>query len=114
LKLNRRPHSRKFHCSLEQSLHNSDTEKMAVHPHFQSSCQFGATWPQVFAANAVACPRESDCSAPIFELSEKILFLSRTHRVIVPWYDIYRPFSHASAILAILHIGIALFMGYRL
>jgi len=47
-------------------------------------------------------------------LSKSILFLSRTRRVFRLWHVIHRPFSYAFAILAIVHIGIALAMGYRL
>jgi len=47
-------------------------------------------------------------------LSKSVLFLSRTQRVFQLWHVVHRPFSYAFAILAILHIGIALFMGYRL
>ena len=47
-------------------------------------------------------------------LSKSILFLSRTQQVFQLWHVIHRPFSYAFAILAIIHIGIALFMGYRL
>ena len=47
-------------------------------------------------------------------LSQSISFLSRTQRIFQLWHVIHRPFSYAFAILAILHIGIALFMGYRL
>jgi hypothetical protein len=47
-------------------------------------------------------------------LSQSIVFLSRTQRIFQLWHVIHRPFSYAFAILAILHIGIALFMGYRL
>ena len=47
-------------------------------------------------------------------LSKRILFLSRTQQVFHLWHVVHRPFSYAFAILAILHIGIALFMGYRL
>ena len=47
-------------------------------------------------------------------LSKRILFLQRTQQVFHLWHVIHRPFSYAFAILAILHIGIALFMGYRL
>lgn len=47
-------------------------------------------------------------------LSKRILYLSRTQRVFQLWHVIHRPFSYAFALLAILHIGIALFMGYRL
>jgi hypothetical protein len=47
-------------------------------------------------------------------LSKRVLFLSRTQQVFHLWHVIHRPFSYAFAILAILHIGIALYMGYRL
>ncbi len=47
-------------------------------------------------------------------LSQSIAFLSRTQRIFQLWHVIHRPFSYAFAILAIFHIGIALFMGYRL
>ena len=47
-------------------------------------------------------------------LSKRILFLKRTQQVFHLWHVIHRPFSYAFAILAVLHIGIALFMGYRL
>ena len=47
-------------------------------------------------------------------LSKSIMFLGRTQQIFQLWHVIHRPFSYAFAILAILHIGIALFMGYRL
>jgi hypothetical protein len=47
-------------------------------------------------------------------LSKHILFLTRTKQVFRLWHVVHRPFSYAFAILAILHIGIALFMGYGL
>jgi hypothetical protein len=46
-------------------------------------------------------------------LSKHVLFLSRTQRVFQLWHVVHRPFSYAFAILALLHIVIALFMGYR-
>jgi len=47
-------------------------------------------------------------------LSKHILFLTRTQQVFKLWHVVHRPFSYAFAILAILHISIALFMGYGL
>jgi len=47
-------------------------------------------------------------------LSKRVLFLSRTQQVFKLWHVVHRPFSYAFAILALLHIGIALFMGYGL
>jgi hypothetical protein len=46
-------------------------------------------------------------------LRKRILFLSRTQRVFNLWHVIHRPFSYAFAILALIHIGIVLLMGYR-
>jgi hypothetical protein len=46
-------------------------------------------------------------------LSKHILFLSRTQRVFHLWHVVHRPFSYAFAILALIHIGIVLLMGYR-
>ena len=47
-------------------------------------------------------------------LSKRILFLSRTQQVFNMWHIIHRPFSYAFALLALIHIGLALSMGYRL
>jgi hypothetical protein len=47
-------------------------------------------------------------------LSKHILFLTRTQQVFRLWHIVHRPFSYAFAILAILHICLALFMGYGL
>jgi hypothetical protein len=47
-------------------------------------------------------------------LSKRILFLSRTQQVFNLWHVIHRPFSYAFAILAIVHICLALYMGYRI
>jgi uncharacterized membrane protein len=46
-------------------------------------------------------------------LSKRILFLSRTQQVFNMWHIIHRPFSYAFAILALIHIALALYMGYR-
>jgi hypothetical protein len=47
-------------------------------------------------------------------LSKRVLFLKRTQQVFQLWHVIHRPFSYAFAILAMLHICIALLMGYGL
>ena len=46
-------------------------------------------------------------------LSKRILFLSRTRQVFNLWHVVHRPFSYSFAILAILHIVVALGLGYR-
>jgi len=48
------------------------------------------------------------------KLSKSIAFLSRTQRIFQLWHVVHRPFSYAFAILAIVHIALALFMGYRI
>jgi hypothetical protein len=47
-------------------------------------------------------------------LSKRILFLSRTQQVFNLWHIVHRPFSYAFAVLALVHIGLVLIMGYRL
>jgi hypothetical protein len=78
-----------------------------VGPWLFSLCGLRATGdPKLERAIRVASTKAS--------LSKRILYLSRTQRVFQLWHVIHRPFSYAFAILAVLHIGIALFMGYRL
>jgi len=45
-------------------------------------------------------------------MATKISFLSKTHQVFHLWHVVHRPFSYSFAILACVHIGIALMMGY--
>jgi hypothetical protein len=47
-------------------------------------------------------------------LSKRILFLSRTQQVFRMWHLVHRPFSYAFVVFALIHIGVALYMGYRL
>jgi hypothetical protein len=48
------------------------------------------------------------------KLSKRILFLSRTEQVFHLWHVRHRPCSYAFAILALVHIGLVLYMGYRI
>ncbi|HKN24263.1 MAG TPA: hypothetical protein VJX72_05395 [Candidatus Acidoferrum sp.] len=48
------------------------------------------------------------------KLSKRILFLSRTEQVFNLWHVVHRPFSYAFALLALIHIALALYMGYRI
>lgn len=48
------------------------------------------------------------------KLSKHILFLSRTEQVFNLWHVVHRPFSYAFALLALIHIALALYMGYRI
>jgi hypothetical protein len=76
--------------------------------------------PWVFSCFGLFATRDQKLERAILltqkqaSLSQSIAFLSRTQRIFQLWHVIHRPFSYAFAILAILHIGIALFMGYRL
>lgn len=45
-------------------------------------------------------------------LSKRILFLSRSQQVFHLWHVVHKPFSYSFAILALIHIGVVLAMGY--
>jgi hypothetical protein len=45
-------------------------------------------------------------------LSKRILFLSRTQQVFHLWHVAHKPFSYTFAVLALIHIGVVLMMGY--
>ena len=45
-------------------------------------------------------------------LSKRIAFLSRTQQVFHLWHVVHRPFSYSFAVLALIHIGVALSLGY--
>ena len=46
-------------------------------------------------------------------LSKRVLFLQQTKTVFNLWHVVHRPFSYSFALLAIIHIAVALGMGYR-
>lgn len=45
-------------------------------------------------------------------LSKRILFLSRTEQVFHLWHVVHKPFSYTFAVLALIHIGVVLMMGF--
>jgi hypothetical protein len=45
-------------------------------------------------------------------LSKRVLFLSRSQKVFHLWHVVHKPFSYAFAVLALIHIGLALVLGY--
>lgn len=45
-------------------------------------------------------------------LLKRVLFLSRSQKVFHLWHVVHKPFSYAFAVLAMLHIGLQLFLGY--
>jgi hypothetical protein len=45
-------------------------------------------------------------------LNKKMLMLSKSQELFQLWHVIHRPFSYSFAILALIHIGVALLMGY--
>jgi hypothetical protein len=45
-------------------------------------------------------------------LSKRILFLSRSQKVFHLWHVVHKPFSYAFAVLALVHIGLQLSLGY--
>lgn len=45
-------------------------------------------------------------------LSKRIAFLSRTQQVFHLWHVVHRPFSYGFVVLALIHIAVALLLGY--
>lgn len=45
-------------------------------------------------------------------LAKKILFLSKSHRMLHVWHIIHRPFSYSFAVLASIHVILMLMLGY--
>ena len=45
-------------------------------------------------------------------LSKRILFLSRSEKVFHLWHVVHKPFSYTFAVLALVHIGLVMMMGY--
>ena len=45
-------------------------------------------------------------------LSKRILFLSRSQQVFHLWHVVHKPFSYSFAVLAVIHIGVLLMMGF--
>ncbi len=45
-------------------------------------------------------------------LLKRIPFLSRSQKVFHMWHIVHKPFSYAFAVLAMIHIGLQLFLGY--
>jgi hypothetical protein len=45
-------------------------------------------------------------------LSKRVLFLSRSQKVFHLWHVVHKPFSYAFAVLALIHIGLQLVLGY--
>jgi hypothetical protein len=45
-------------------------------------------------------------------LAKRILFLSRSEKVFHLWHVVHKPFSYTFAVLALVHIGLVMMMGY--
>ena len=68
----------------------------------------------LFATSDIKLERAIRVAQKKAALSKHILFLSRTEHVFNLWHVVHRPFSYAFAILALIHIGLVLVMGYRI
>ena len=56
--------------------------------------------------HAIAIAREDAA------LAKRILFLSRSEKVFHLWHVVHKPFSYTFAVLAMIHIGLVMMMGY--
>jgi len=45
-------------------------------------------------------------------LAKKILFLSKTNKLLHLWHLVHRPFSYSFALLASIHVILMLMLGY--
>jgi hypothetical protein len=45
-------------------------------------------------------------------ISRRLIFLSQAQRVFKLWHVVHRPFSYAFAVLALVHIGVAMLLGF--
>jgi hypothetical protein len=46
------------------------------------------------------------------KLAKRILFLSRSEKVFHLWHVVHKPFSYTFAVLALIHVGVVMMMGY--
>lgn len=46
------------------------------------------------------------------QLTKRILFLSRSEKVFHLWHVVHKPFSYTFAVLALIHVGVVMMMGY--
>jgi hypothetical protein len=56
--------------------------------------------------NVISCVKKQA------SLSKRILFLSKTQQLFQLWHIVHLPFSYSFAILALIHIAVALLLGY--
>ena len=45
-------------------------------------------------------------------IAKRVLFLSRSQQVFNLWHVVHKPFSYSFAVLALIHIGVVIMMGY--
>jgi len=74
----------------------------------------GAPWTLVGFRRIDSAPVEAAIATAREQaaLSKKILFLSKTQRIFHLWHVVHRPFSYSFALLATIHVLVALMLGY--
>ena len=60
----------------------------------------------------VALERSIATAREEVSLSKRILFLSRSQQVFHLWHVVHKPFSYSFALLALIHIGVVMMMGF--
>ena len=66
----------------------------------------------LFPGSDTQIERVIDLARRQASLSKRIIFLSHAQRVFQLWHVIHRPFSYSFAVLAILHITVAMVLGF--
>ncbi len=71
-----------------------------------------ATCFGLFATSNVDLERVIATARQRASLSKRITFLARTKNVFHLWHVIHRPFSYSFAVLALIHIGVVMSLGF--
>jgi hypothetical protein len=72
-----------------------------------------ATFGGLRASSNRALERAIGAARDEAALAKRVLFLSRSQQVFHLWHVVHKPFSWSFAILALIHIGVVLYLGYR-
>ena len=96
-----------FVCDLKRPFRVARIRRRAV----TGLRQIGTIWG-LLPSNEPNLERVIDLARRRSWMATKISFLAKTQQVFHLWHVVHRPFSYSFAILASVHIGIALLMGY--
>jgi hypothetical protein len=77
-----------------------------------SGAEYISTFGGLMATRHTELERAISVAREEAALSKRILFLSRSQQVFHLWHVVHKPFSYSFAVLALIHIGVVLSMGF--